>query len=69
MIMLQNYVSLVNRLLQAAVSKRTFKNAAQQSMYEKGYLIGLLASLAYHDSDVFRKLLKKLEAHGGSDKN
>ena len=57
--MYENYVTFIKQLLQLAASKRTFNSTREQSMYEKGFLIGLLASLAYNDSSVYSSLRKK----------
>ena len=66
---MHDYITFINKMLAQAVSKRTFKTRNEQSVYEKGYLIGLLASLAYHDSDVFMRLRKKFKEDGGSARN
>ena len=66
---MDKYVAFIQQILQQAVNKRIFKTQSERSLYEKGYLIGLLASLAQQDSDVLHKLRRKYERDGGSGRN
>ena len=57
---MQNYqkeIDLINKLLALASSNRTKE---QQVVYEKGYLTGLLASIANSDALVKRELLERI---------
>ena len=57
---MQNYqkeIDLINKLLALASSNRTKE---QQVVYEKGYLTGLLASIANSDALVKRDLLERI---------
>jgi len=59
--MFDMHVQLIHKLLDKACSKRTFNNERAKSLYEKGYLIGLLASLSYNDSNIRHKLMAKIK--------
>ena len=67
--MLDKYVELINRMLEQASSKRNFASQTARLLYQQGYLVGLLASLAYQDSSVLVKLRHKYEKDGGSARN
>lgn len=56
---MKKHIELVVQLLARAVKRRTFSSERAQSLYEKGYLIGLLASLSFNDSYVYSTLKKK----------
>ena len=55
------FVKLVFAVLHKAVKARKFNSHREQSIYEKGYLIGFLAALARNDSFVYRALRKKID--------
>jgi uncharacterized protein YbgA (DUF1722 family) len=55
------YVELLNYILQEEAKKKSFTNVKDRMIWERGYLTGLLASLARNDSDVAFALRKKLK--------
>ena len=58
----QREVDLVNRMLSSI--PKTYDNLTQQILYERGYLTGFLASLAYNDNavrDAIIDRIRKLE--------
>ena len=57
--MLNKEIQLIERLL-AAQSKQ-YPTMTQQLLYERGYLIGLLASLAYNDSLVRSDIIHRIK--------
>ena len=55
----QRELDLVNRML-ASVPK-TYDDLTQQMLYERGYLTGFLASLAYNDSAVRDAIIARIK--------
>lgn len=53
----QKEIDLINRLLKLESDRRP---ANQRTAYERGYLTGLLASIAHSDALVKRELLEKI---------
>ena len=56
--MLNKEIELIERLLTAQAKNYP---PTQQLLYDRGYLIGLLASLAFHDSLVKHEIIQKLK--------
>lgn len=56
--MLDKEIQLIERLLTA--QSKNYPQT-QQLLYDRGYLIGLLASLAYHDSLVKHEIAQRLK--------
>jgi len=57
--MLDREIQLIERLLMA--QGKRFPTATHQLLYDRGYLIGLLASLAFHDSLVEHEIIKRIK--------
>jgi hypothetical protein len=55
------HVEEINYLLNKAASNRSFSTPKERIAWERGYLTGLLASLAYRDSDVHVAILRKIK--------
>lgn len=56
--MLDKEIQLIERLLTAQAKNYP---STQQLLYDRGYLIGLLASLAFHDSLVKHEIIQRLK--------
>jgi hypothetical protein len=48
----QDSIKKIERLLAMETSGKTFVNKQQQLAYERGYLTGLLATLAHNDNSI-----------------
>jgi hypothetical protein len=57
--MLNNEIELIERLLTAQSKK--YPTTTQQLLYDRGFLIGLLASLAHHDNLVKHDITQRLK--------
>lgn len=57
--MLDKEIQLIERLLVA--QSKHYPTTTQQLLYDRGYLIGLLASLAFHDSLIKNAIVQKLK--------
>ena len=55
----QREIDLINRMLSSM--PKTYDNLTQQMLYERGYLTGLLADLAYRDSAVRDAIVSKIK--------
>jgi methionine salvage enolase-phosphatase E1 len=56
----QKYVEQINYMLNEAARKKKFDSVKDRMIWERGYLTGLLASLAYKDSDVHLAIRRKI---------
>ena len=59
--MLEPHIELIKRLLSHKARQRSFKTAQERALWEKGYLIGLLASLSYYDSANTDRIRRKIK--------
>jgi hypothetical protein len=56
----QKYVETINYMLNEAARSHKFDSVKDRMIWERGYLTGLLASLARRDSDVAFAIRKKI---------
>ena len=59
--MLDKEINLIERLLVAQAKQ--YPTTTEQLLYDRGFLLGLLASLAFHDSLVKHEIIQKLKKH------
>lgn len=55
------YVQLIDYMLEEEAKKKRFTSVKDRMIWERGYLTGLLASLARNDTDVGYAIRKKLK--------
>ena len=55
------YVEIINYMLSEAARGKKFTNVKDRMIWERGYLTGLLASLARKDSDIIYTIKKKIK--------
>ena len=58
--LLKKYVEQINYMLNEAARYKKFATVKDRMIWERGYLTGLLASLAYQDSDVHLAIRRKI---------
>jgi hypothetical protein len=56
----QKFVDLVNHMLAEAARGKKFNSIKERMIWERGFLTGFLASLAYDDSDVNLAIRRKI---------
>jgi len=56
----QKYVEQINYMLNEASRSKKFSTLKDRMIWERGYLTGLLASLAYQDSNVHLAIRRKI---------
>jgi len=59
----QKHVELIEEMLREDAKKHRFATVKDRMIWERGYLTGLLASLAYNDSDVTYAIRRKMQQH------
>ena len=60
----EKYVETINQLLEEAGKGRKFTTVKDRMIWERGYLTGLLASLARNDSDILYTIRRKVKKDG-----
>jgi len=59
----QKHVELIEEMLREDAKKHRFADTKERILWERGYLTGLLASLAYQDSDITHAIRRKMRQH------
>ena len=57
----QDSIQKIERLLAMETLGKTFETKQQQLAYERGYLTGLLAAIAYNDNSVEHVVNQRIE--------
>jgi hypothetical protein len=57
----RKYVEIIDHVLAEASRNKKFATVKDRMIWERGYLTGLLASLARDDSDILYKVRKKIK--------
>ena len=57
----QKFVDLVNYMLSEAAHGKKFSSTSERILWERGFLTGLLASLARDESDVHLAIRRKIK--------
>jgi len=57
----EKYVETIDYILTEAARGKRFATVKDRMIWERGYLTGLLASLARNDSDILYKIKRKVK--------